>query len=240
MDRADYIMRIGITNTRTQQFITPPMTNTISSSIIIITLPVFIILSNVRIILNPWFPTYEYHRPGFPSDSQGMDADTRNRLAINAIKFLVGDLDVSYLNNDIDVYGDPTYSNRELSHMQDVKSVISRVLGLWKISGAMLIAALLWLCIRPNTSAIIRQAVTNGSGVVIVMLIGLLAYIIINFDGFFTTFHQMVFESGTWMFSYTDMLIRLFPPRFWSDVAIYIAATSLFEGLLLWWGAKYI
>ena len=48
----------------------------------------------------------------------------------------------------------------------------------------------------------------------------------INFDRFFTTFHRIFFESGTWTVSYTDMLIRLFPPKFWSDVAIFIAATS--------------
>ena len=215
------------------------MTNFFASAIIVVFLPVAIVLSNLRVFINPWFPIYEYRRAGFPQDLMGMDNETRSRLAINSVRYLVNNADISYLSQDRDQYGNIIYNERELHHMEDVKFVVGRVLGVWKMSLAMVIGALIWLYLKPDTDDIIKRSVEYGSGVIIVCIFCLLAYILINFDSFFTTFHQIFFESGTWTFSYTDMLIRLFPPKFWSDIAIFIAATSLFEGLLLWWAARY-
>ena len=215
------------------------MTNSILSAILVIFLPLAILLSNLRVFINPWFPIYEYGRRGFPDDTMGMDNETRARLADRAVRFLVNSTDITYLSQDRDDDGNALYNKRELRHMEDVKLVVGRVLGLWRTSLAMVIAAFMWLYFRPNTDDIIRQSVTYGSGVIIISIFCLLAYILINFNSFFMTFHQMFFERGTWTFSYTDMLIRLFPPKFWSDVAIFIAGTSLFEGLLLWWAARY-
>ena len=215
------------------------MANFLASAIIVVFLPVAILLTNLRIFINPWFPIYEYSRAGFPQDLMGMDNETRSRLAINSVRYLVNNADISYLSQDRDQYGNIIYNERELHHMEDVKFVVGRVLGVWKISLVMVIGAFIWLYLKPDTDDIIKQSVEYGSGVIIVCIFCLLVYILINFDSFFTTFHQIFFESGTWTFSYTDMLIRLFPPKFWSDVAIFIAATSLFEGLLLWWAARY-
>ena len=215
------------------------MTNFLLSAIIVVFLPVAIVLSNLRIFINPWFPIYEYTRVGFPEDLMGMDNETRSRLAVNSVRYLVNNADISYLSQDRDQFGNIIYNDRELDHMEDVKFVVGRVLGVWKISLVMVIGAFIWLYLKPDTDDIIKQSVKHGSGVIIVCILGLLAYILINFDSFFTTFHQIFFERGTWTFSYTDMLIRLFPPKFWSDIAIFIAATSLFEGLLLWWAARY-
>ena len=215
------------------------MPTSILSAIIVIFLPLAILLSNLRIFINPWFTTYEYSRTGFPPDSMGMSKDTRVRLANRAIKYLVSSENVSYLNQDKDIDGNPMYNERELHHMEDVKLLVGRVLILWRTSILLVIGSFMWLYFKPNTDDIIKQSVSYGSGVIVVGIIALLAYILINFDSFFTNFHQIFFEAGTWTFSYTDMLIRLFPPRFWSDVATYIAAASLFEGALLWWAAKY-
>ena len=214
------------------------MSNSILSSILIIFLPFAVILSNLRIFINPWFPTYEYSRQGFPEDTMGMDKETRIKLANRAIRYLVNTSDVTYLTQDTDNDGYPLYTERELRHMEDVKLVVGRALGLWKISMLMVIGALVWLYFKPNTDLIIKNSLSYGAGVIVIGIICILAYILINFDSFFTTFHQIFFESGTWTFSYTDMLIRLFPPKFWSDVATYIAAASLLEGALLWWSAR--
>ena len=215
------------------------MPNFILSAILVIFLPLAILLSNLRIFINPWFATYEYSRSGFPPDSMGMTTETRVNMANRAIKYLITSENVTYLNQDRDIDGNPMYNERELHHMEDVKFQVGRVLVLWRISILMVIGSFMWLYFKPDTDNIIKQSVSYGSGVIVVGIITLLAYIFINFDSFFTTFHQIFFEAGTWTFSYTDMLIRLFPPRFWSDVATYIAVASLFEGALLWWAARY-
>ena len=63
---------------------------------------------------------------------------------------------------------------------------------------------------------------------------------LVSFDSFFTRFHAVLFETGTWTFLYSDTLIRLFPIKFWADVAAIVAAASMFEGLLLWWSSSQL
>jgi integral membrane protein (TIGR01906 family) len=47
-----------------------------------------------------------------------------------------------------------------------------------------------------------------------VVLAGLVA--VADFDAFFSAFHGLFFEPGTWTFPYDSVLIRLFPEPFWT------------------------
>ena len=49
---------------------------------------------------------------------------------------------------------------------------------------------------------------------------------------FFTTFHRIFFAGESWIFPYSDTLIRLFPMRFWADVATVIAALLVVEAIV--------
>ena len=120
--------------------------------------------------------------------------------------------------------------------MQDVKVVVGVVLWVWRVATILAIISGLVLVRDPGTRGLLRGAFMIGATIVVVMLLGLLLYIILNFNSFFTNFHRVFFESGTWTFSYSDTLIRLFPLRFWSDVALLISGASLLEGflVLLW------
>jgi integral membrane protein (TIGR01906 family) len=57
--------------------------------------------------------------------------------------------------------------------------------------------------------------------------------VLVAFSVFFVFFHQVFFESGTWVFRFSDTLIRLFPQRFWRDAFIAIGLLSLAGGLTL-------
>jgi len=43
----------------------------------------------------------------------------------------------------------------------------------------------------------------------------------------------MFFSGSTWLFNYTDTLIRLYPVQFWFDAATFIGVTSLVEAIVL-------
>jgi len=55
-------------------------------------------------------------------------------------------------------------------------------------------------------------------------LLGLIASIgifaLVSFWNFFAAFHSLFFQGESWIFSYSDTLIRLFPLRFWQDAFI--------------------
>ena len=202
-----------------------------------VAMPFVLVLSNVRLVLMPWFPTFEYNRPRFPADAYGFSTDMRKFHARRAVEYLLNAASIDYLAEERFEDGAPLYNERELRHMQDVKVVTGRVLWVWR--GALLFAltAGVALARQPATRPLLRAGLMAGAAIVVVAVVVLLAYVLLNFNSFFTNFHRVFFESGSWMFSYSDTLIRLFPLRFWSDVALLIGGASLLEGVLLWWVA---
>ena len=204
--------------------------------VITVALPFVIVLSNVRLVLLPWFPVFEYSRNGFPSDPYGMTIDERRVHARRAVDYLLNGDGIEFLAEQRFADGTSLYNERALRHMQDVKVVVGVVLWVWRVATILAIISGLVLVRDPGTRSLLRGALMIGATIVVVILLGLLLYIMLNFNSFFTNFHRVFFESGTWTFSYSDTLIRLFPLRFWSDVALLISGASLLEGflVLLW------
>jgi len=79
----------------------------------------------------------------------------------------------------------------------------------------------------------------NRGGWITVIFIGsLVLFSIVAFGIFFTAFHNVFFQPGTWQFYWTDTLIRLFPQRFWQDIFLYVGGFSLLGGLALGFGLR--
>jgi integral membrane protein (TIGR01906 family) len=55
---------------------------------------------------------------------------------------------------------------------------------------------------------------------------------------FFTLFHALFFKGDTWLFEYSDTLIRLFPLQFWEDVFIWVAVIVVGGALGLAFGIR--
>lgn len=58
------------------------------------------------------------------------------------------------------------------------------------------------------------------------------------FWDFFAGFHSLFFEGDSWLFLFSDTLIRLFPLRFWQDAFLFAAAIALGGGLGLGLGVR--
>jgi integral membrane protein (TIGR01906 family) len=59
------------------------------------------------------------------------------------------------------------------------------------------------------------------------------AGLVFTFSTVFVGFHRLFFEGDTWLFYYSDTLIRLFPERFWRDVFLLLAGATLAEAVAL-------
>jgi integral membrane protein (TIGR01906 family) len=55
---------------------------------------------------------------------------------------------------------------------------------------------------------------------------------------FFEGFHAIFFEGDSWLFLFSDTLIRLFPIRFWQDAFLFAALIAVAGGLGLALGIK--
>ena len=66
-------------------------------------------------------------------------------------------------------------------------------------------------------------------GLIVLILVG----VVVGFRALFTGFHLIFFEGDTWIFLFSDTLIRLFPMRFWQDSFIYVGLLTLVGAFIL-------
>jgi integral membrane protein (TIGR01906 family) len=200
--------------------------------IITILVPFILVMTAVRILMTGAFLQYEYHTPGFPPDPYGFTLAERLRYANPSVEYLINSAGIEYLKDLQFDSGQPIYNQRELSHMSDVKTLVQTTLRLWRIA---LVALVLFALISfwRGWSWELQAGLARGGwltcGLIVAMLIGVAT----SFDWLFTQFHHLFFTGGTWLFYYSDTLIRLFPMRFWQDAFILVGAFCIVCGMLL-------
>jgi len=206
--------------------------------------PLALIGTALRILLSPIFINVEYRMPYFPVDEYGFTQQDRLQWAPYALEYLTNGAEISYLGDLKFADGTPLYNERELSHMADVKQVVLGSLGVWTIS-LILLAVLALLANRGGWIPDYINGLRRGG----MWMIGLAAAlglvagvgILLNPDvfwQFFTLFHKIFFSGDSWLFYYSDTLIRLFPMRFWEDAFLWAAILALGGGAGLAFGVK--
>ena len=223
---------------------------TLLSWLVSVLVPIGLIGLGLRALLTPVFLQVEYNMPYFPPDEYGFTKEDRLKWAPYALDYLVSNEDISYLGDLKFDDGTPLYNERELSHMDDVKRVTQSALRVWYTSLALL--ALLgtgaWFGrfdSAPQWWQAYRLGLMRGGWLMVglAVTIGLIVVvgIVINpniFWNFFSGFHSLFFEGDSWLFLYSDTLIRLFPIRFWQDAFLFAAVIALGGGAALGWGLR--
>ena len=196
--------------------------------------PVVLILTNVRLLLTPLFVSLEYSTPGFPDDPYGFTREERVRLAEIARAYLFNDAGPEFLADLRDANGLVLYNPRELSHMVDVRVLVQGAVKVWTALLVLLagVGVVAW---RFASTGTVRGGLNLGARIALFLMAALVGLLLLSFSVLFTGFHQVFFQSGTWVFYNSDTLIRLFPIRFWRDVFALLMVMTLIEaGVLLW------
>lgn len=199
--------------------------------------PFALIMLGARLLMTPVFPEIEYRMPGFPGDSYGFTLEDRLRWSKPSIEYLVNDAELSFLAELQFDDGTPIYNERELSHMQDVKHVVQRLLNFWFINLALLVLVKLWAW-RAGQLDAFRTGLSRGGFLTVGLMLTLGAFAAVSFWQFFAWFHSLFFEGDSWLFRFDDTLIRLFPLRFWQDAVIYIVGFAILAGLAFGFGFR--
>jgi integral membrane protein (TIGR01906 family) len=216
----------------------------ILSLIITLIVPIALIGLGLRVLLSPLFLQVEYNMPYFPPDDFGFTKADRLKWAPYALNYLTNSADISYLGNLKFEDGKPLYNERELSHMNDVKRVMQGALNAWYISLVALALLGVWAWLGGWGDTYRLGLMRGGWLMVIVSIaIGLIALIGIAvspnlFFQFFAGFHSLFFEGDSWLFLFSDTLIRLFPIRFWQDAFLWAAVIALGGGIALGLGLR--
>lgn len=204
------------------------------SWVITLIIPFFLIMTAIRLLFTPLFPQVEYRMPGFPADTYGFTLQDRLHWSKVSIDYLLNDAGIDYLANQQLPDGTPLYNERELGHMLDVKILVQQMISAWYILLAVLIGLGIWAW-RANWLPEFVHGLGNGGKLTIGLIVLILAGVAISFNALFTGFHKIFFTGDSWLFFYTDSLIRLFPLRFWQDGFIFMGLFTLIGSAVLIW-----
>lgn len=202
----------------------------ILSALILVIVPVFLLITAVRVLIAPWYLTFEYNKASFPADEFGFTTQDRLKWGGISVEYLLNSAPINFLADQRLPDGTSLYNERELSHMLDVKNLVQASFKAWWILLAALIAAGIWAW-RGGWRTHYWLGVSRGGFVLAGLIIAVLIATLTAFEPLFASFHHIFFTGDTWLFEYSDSLIRLFPEVFWQDAFILMGGFCLITGL---------
>jgi integral membrane protein (TIGR01906 family) len=203
----------------------------IARILLVLSIPVFLLLTNLYALMSPAFLRYEYGKADFPP-SPGFTDEQRLMVAEKAVTYLRSDAGIEMLG-DLEGEEGPLFREKELVHMVDVKVLTRQALLTHGLLGLLIALSLGVLLGIRDTQGQVSTSLLQGSLLTIALLVALVALIYLNFDWFFTHFHLTFFAGDSWIFDWSDTLIRLFPERFWFDAAALWGLLTLGEAVIL-------
>jgi integral membrane protein (TIGR01906 family) len=209
----------------------------IFSWLVTLLVPVALAFLGLRLMLTHAFLQLEYRMPGFPPDSYGFSMQDRIHWSQIAWDYILNNADISFLGDLTFPDGSPLYNERELSHMHDVKDVVQPALAVGYLAWFIALGIGVWARWGRWWPAFLGGVRRGGWLTVgIVATLGLFAAT--SFWSFFSDFHGLFFSGNSWLFEYSDTLIRLFPIRFWQDAFLCGGLVALTGGLVLALGLR--
>jgi integral membrane protein (TIGR01906 family) len=200
---------------------------------IVLAIPVMLFAANLRLVTTHWFVQWEYGKASFPSDPYGLPAEERLRMAQVCVDYLATGADISLLAELELPDGTPAFNERELRHMADVQSVYQGMLVAGFVAALAMLAGGIVLMAIGRPTPFLPTALMTSSLLTVGLLVVVGVTMVLNWNAFFTAFHRIFFEGDTWLFDFSDTLIRLFPIRFWTDVGALLVGLLVVEAGLV-------
>lgn len=120
------------------------------------------------------------------------------------------------------------YTAAEISHLQDVATVMGGVNVFFYASGVALLFILLYFW---KDKSRLHKLLRYG-GIASMAMIGILFLgILLAFNSSFTLFHQLFFPQGNWQFAADSLLIQTFPMEFFVRISGVLFGGALILGI---------
>ncbi len=211
-----------------------PILARILSWVTTLIVPFFLLMTSIQLLFTPLYPQIVYRLPGFPPDEFGFTLEDRLHWSRISIEYLLNNSGIDFLANQRLSDGQPLYNERELSHMVDVKVLVQKMIVAWRILLVALVVFALWAWLGKWMPDFLH-GLGRGGILTIAIIVLILASTLINFDALFTGFHEIFFTGNSWLFLYSDSLIRLFPLPFWEIGFLVMGVFSLVGSAVLIW-----
>jgi integral membrane protein (TIGR01906 family) len=157
--------------------------------------------------------------------------ETRVEAVSEQVRRFVTDPGAPPLPSSVD--GAPAFDDEAVSHLQDVRGVLRAARTATGLVAGILVV---WLGIAVvgRRYRAISSALRAGALCCVLMPVAGAVLATTDFDWFFSAFHGLFFQPGSWTFPADALLIRLFPETFWASSGVALAGGMAVGGLVLW------
>ena len=199
-------------------------------------LAIFLISISATFVINtPIFYSFEFNKNNIDEITQIPPGELM-RASQQIREYFTND--EQYLN--LEVYQNGVlrsiYSEKEISHMKDVKFLIKGVYTLAIISLTMIVMTIVWgTALKTNgfLSILVKLLASSAKYILITALI-LSVLSLLAFQQLFLIFHQISFANDLWILDPSkDYLIIMFPQNFFLEATLFIGLLILIECLIL-------
>jgi integral membrane protein (TIGR01906 family) len=182
----------------------------------VLLLPMLIIGTSVRTV----FTDRDFILSGFRDNqvatTTGLDDPQLQRIADAFVAYF--QQPPGPLQMQVTAFGQsrPLFNDREVAHMLDVQALVQFFLRMQLVAAAAVVVRVVIAVVVDQNGALLGREMLISVGLMLAALAIVGAMALIDFDSFWTLFHQIAFRNGDWQFDPNrDYLIMLFPEPFW-------------------------
>ncbi len=205
--------------------------------ICIISIPLLIITSNIRFLVNE-IKVYDYIIDNYYiSDITGIDNTQLHQIYQHWIDYYNSKADSPQIEVTRNGQKFDLLSEKEVVHLQDVKRLMQLDYTVQLISFIIFLVCAVLLILQEHgkqrwrqfLKALLRGSILTGG---VVIIIGLLS--LFFFDQLFVLFHRLSFTNEFWILDPAhDYLIMLFPGGFFYDIALFGFGIVIMQSVIL-------
>jgi integral membrane protein (TIGR01906 family) len=209
---------------------------TLATIIFVIALPVALVTSNIRILVNTPL-TYDYAFDRYDAEeTTGLSRTDLDNVASGLRSYFNNGEDTFYMPVTEDGLPGPVFNARETRHLQDVKGLMVWMNRVQEASIVFVLAYVVAFFIWARDGNVRQLAmhclIGLGLGMLVVGSIAIVAAA--GFDAAWERFHTIAFANDFWLLNTrTDHLIQMFPEPFWRDMTIFLGIMCAAEALLI-------
>ncbi|NLD34566.1 MAG: DUF1461 domain-containing protein [Clostridiales bacterium] len=151
----------------------------------------------------------------------GVDAAEYPALAAALTGYLRGNLPTPQVVVSRAGIQSPAYAEQEMQHLEDIRGLV-HLAGIIRYAalGAVAVSLVIFLLLRSRQPALLAQirpqwALMAASLIFFGLIVAVLLWGVINFEGMFHAFHRVLFRNDLWLLDpQKDLLLQLMPLPF--------------------------
>jgi len=195
-------------------------------ALIVAAVPAVLIGNALWLLVSPNFVGLLYGLLGIPAPIEGLSAASARELGMSGVGSVhPGGEGVDLLRRARLEDRSTAFTEREIGHMADVRSVVGGFYAAWAIAvvSSAVSAFALGRCGRASS---VTRALRRGAGLTLAATLLIAIAMALSFGAVFEAFHATFFAGDSWRFASGSTLLRLYPEEFWT-VAVATAAVLI-------------